>query len=360
MFNRKRLTLARERRGLTGIQLAGKSGITAITISRLESGQTKQPDDDTIQRLAAALHYPVAFFHKGEPEELDPEIVSFRSLKKMSAKQKNAALWAGSLGLEIYDWADEEFHLPSPDIPDLSRQNDPESAARIVRQHWALGDRPIGNVLRLLESKGIRVLSLEESNRNVDAFSFWRNDKPFIFLNTFKTAEHTIFDCGHELGHLALHKHGGPRPTKSAEIEANRFASSFLMPEHDVLAAIPRRLISARRVIEAKARWKVSAMALTVRLYQIGLLSDWQYRSLCIELGKLGYRTSERVGIAREKSVIWQKILAELWGRRSTKEDIAKKLAWPHDELERLVFQLAGDAPQTERQKFTPREVKSE
>lgn len=344
MFNRKRLTLARERRGLTGIQLSERSGITAITISRLESGQTKQPDDDTITRLADALGYPVGFFHKEKPEELDTEIVSFRSLKKMNAKERNAALWAGSLGLEIYDWLEQEYHLPEPSIPDLREIDDPENAARLVRQHWGLGDKPIGNVLRLLESKGVRVLSLEEQNKNVDAFSFWRNRKPFIFLNTFKTAEHSIFDCGHELGHLVLHKHGDPKPTKSAEVEANRFSSAFLMPEHDVRAVIPRRLISTTRIIEAKSRWKVSAMALTVRLNHIELLSDWQYRSLCIELGKLGYRTVEKIGVEREKSVVWQKVLRDLWSKKLTKEDIGKRLSFPHDEVEKLVFQLAGDA----------------
>lgn len=175
MFNRKRLTLARERRGLTGIQLSGRSGITAITISRLESGQTKQPDNDTVERLAKALSYPVQFFHKNDPEELDIEIVSFRSLKKMNAKERNPALWAGSLGLEIYDWIEREYHLPEPLVPDLRDNNDPENAARLVRQEWGLGDKPIGNVLRLLESKGIRVLSLEEQNKKVDAYSFWRN-----------------------------------------------------------------------------------------------------------------------------------------------------------------------------------------
>ncbi|MFN4277046.1 MAG: helix-turn-helix domain-containing protein [Ferrovibrio sp.] len=343
MFNRKRLTLARERRGLTGIQLAERSGITAITISRLESGQTKQPDDDTANRLADALEYPVSFFFKVEPEELDAEIVSFRSLKKMNAKERNAALWAGSLGLEIYDWIENEYQLPTPSIPDLRGNDDPENAARLVRQEWGLGDRPIGNVLRLLESKGVRVLSLEEQNKNVDAFSFWRNGKPFVFLNTFKSAEHSIFDCGHELGHLVLHKHGDPKPTKSAEVEANRFASAFLMPAHDIRAAIPRRMISPNLVIEAKSRWKVSAMALTVRLNQVGLLSDWQYRSLCIELGKLGYRTSEKIGVEREKSAVWQQVLADLWRKRLTKEDIGKQLHIPHDEVERLVFRLAGD-----------------
>ncbi len=343
MFCRQRLTFARERRGYTGIQLSERSGITAITISRLESGQTKQPDSDTIERLADSLGYPVGFFYKNLPEQLDAEIVSFRSLKKMNAKERNAALWAGSLGLELYDWIEQEYQLPIPSIPDLRGNDDPESAARLVRQEWGLGDKPIGNVLRLLESKGIRILSLEEQNKNVDAYSFWRNQKPFVFLNTFKSAEHSIFDCGHELGHLVLHRHGNPKPTKSAEVEANRFASAFLMPADDVRAAIPRRFIGAKLIIEAKVRWKVSAMALTVRLNQIGMLSDWQYRSLCIELGKLGYRTSEKIGVEREKSVVWQKILTDLWQKRQTKEDIGRQLNIPHDEVERLVFRLAAD-----------------
>ncbi|WP_275789901.1 helix-turn-helix domain-containing protein [Pararhizobium gei] len=357
MFSGKRLTLARDRRGLTGIQLSELSGITAVTISRLESGQTKQPDDETIARLAGALRYPGDFFFKAAPEELDDNTVSFRSLKKMSAKQKNAALGAGSLGLELYDLVENDYHLPEPNVPEFSGGHEPYVAARLVRQHWGLGDRPIGNVLRLLESRGVRVLSLEESNKNVDAFSFWRKGKPFVFLNTFKTAEHSIFDCGHELGHLCLHKHAGPRSIKSAEMEANMFASSFLMPEHDVKAAIPHRLISVKTIIASKIRWKVSAMALTVRLHQLEMLSDWQYRSMCIDLGKLGYRSSEKIGVVREKSVLWQKILADLWSKKLTKEDLGKKLGFPYDEVERLIFQLAGDVPVPSPQKVQLKEV---
>jgi Zn-dependent peptidase ImmA (M78 family)/DNA-binding XRE family transcriptional regulator len=346
MFQRKRLTLARERRGLAGFELASKSGITAVTISRLESGQTKNPDEATVSKLARALDYPVGFFWKeGDVEELNLETVSFRSLKKMSAKERNSALWAGTLGLEIYDWIDANYKLQPPDLPDLSRQNDPEGAARMLRQHWNLGDRPIGNVLKLFESRGIRVLSLEEQTRNVDAYSFWRNDKPFIFLNTYKTPEHSIFDCGHELGHLAFHRHAGPKAAKSAEVEANNFASAFLMPEHDVLANFPMRLITVNMIIIAKKRWKVSAMALTVRLHQLEILSDWQFRSFCIELGKLGYRTTEKIGIEREKSVLWQKILTDLWLRKMTKADIGKILHLPHDEVEKLIFRLAGENP---------------
>ncbi|CAN7398816.1 XRE family transcriptional regulator [Rhizobium sp. LjRoot30] len=343
MFNRKRLTLARQRRGLSGIQLAEKSGITAVTISRLESGQTRNPDEDTIASLAHALDYPAAFFTLAQDvEELDPDTVSFRSLKKMSSKEKDAALAAGSLGLDLYDWVETEYSLRSPDLLDLGRIGDPESAARLLRQHWGLGDRPIGNVLRLLESKGVRVLSLSERTHNVDAFSFWRKNLPFVFLNTFKTPEHTIFDCGHELGHLILHQHAGPRQSKSAEMEANRFAAAFLMPEHDIKAVVPRHGLSVGLIIKAKQRWRVSAMALTVRLNQLGWLSDWQYRTFCIELGRRGFRSSEPNGIERERSEIWQQILADLWKRRMTKKDIAQQLNLPHDEVESLIFGLAG------------------
>lgn len=345
MFNRKRLTLARERRGYTGVLLSEKSGITAITISRIESGQTKRPDERTIAKLAQVLEYPVDFFYKNQVvEELDTETVSFRSLKKMNAKQRSAALWAGTIGLELYDWVEQFYELPNPNVPDLGGLDDPESAARILRQEWGLGDRPIGHVLKLLESRGVRVLSLEESHQNVDAYSFWRGERPFMFLNSFKTPEHSVFDCAHELGHLVLHKHAGPRPARSAELEANRFASAFLMPADDVKAAFSNRAFGATGILKAKFRWKVSALALTVRLHQLDMISDWQYRSLCIELGKLGYRSSEPQGVEREKSTVWQMILGDLWSKRLTKEDIAKQLNLPRDEIERLVFSLTGNA----------------
>ncbi|MDW9792138.1 ImmA/IrrE family metallo-endopeptidase [Sinorhizobium meliloti] len=358
MFNRKRFSLARQRRGLTGIQLAEVSGLTPVTISRLESGQTRSPDEGTIEKLALALDYPVSFFLRaGDPEELEAETVSFRSLKKMSSREREAALAAGSLGLELYDWVEQEYQLPQPDLLDFGSINDPEGAARLLRQHWGLGDRPIGNVLRLLESRGVRILSLSEQSNNVDAYSFWRKDRPFVFLNTIKTAEHSIFDSAHELGHLVLHKHAGPRPTKSAEQEANRFASAFLMPEHDIKAVVPRHGISVGLILKAKVRWRVSAMALTVRLNQVGWLSDWQYRSTCIELGRKGYRTSEPGGVERERSVLWQQVLTDLWRRRLTKQDVAKRLDLPHDEVEKLVFGLAGATDQQPNRPERPRLV---
>lgn len=338
MFNADRLKIARQRRKLSGKGLAELANVTPVTISKIENGH--QPDVSVVRKIANALKYPEDFFFLSTPEILESDTVSFRSLKKMSAAERDASLSAGTLGVELYDWIDKRFNLPEPDLIDLSKErNRPESAARILRQHWSLGDRPIGNMLKLLESKGVRILSLSENTRNVDAYSFWRGDHPYVFLNQEKTAERSIFDSAHELAHLVLHHHAGARNEQGAEMQADQFASAFLMPEADVKNEASR-FLSAQQIIQAKVRWKVSAMALAYRLHAIGLLSDWNYRSVCIELGKQGYRSGEPFGVTRETSAVLAKVLAALWSKRLTKENIARDLSVPIEEIETLIFGL--------------------
>jgi Zn-dependent peptidase ImmA (M78 family)/DNA-binding XRE family transcriptional regulator len=343
MFNPRRLSLARMRRRLTAKALSEKTGLAADTISRLENG-SNSPDETTIEKLAKALDFPIEFFRDRDPEDIDTGAVSFRSFSKMSAKERDAAISAGCLGLQLSGWVEERFRLPQPNLLDLSYETNPEAAAVSLRQYWGLGEQPIGNMLALLETQGIRLFSLSENTASVNAFSFWRDEKPFIFLNNFKTAESSIFDSAHELGHLVLHKHGDPKETRSAEREANSFASAFLMPAKDVKSRTPRR-INVDAVIAAKGRWRVSAMALAYRLNALGLLSEWQYKSTCIELGKRGYRAGEPQGINRETSIIWRKVLSQLWSERTTKNDIAGNLHLPLDELEGLIWNLAGSDP---------------
>lgn len=340
MFNHKRLSLARMRRRLTGKALAEAAGLSAVTISRLENGENP-PDEGTVERLSKALSFPVEFFHGDDPQEIDTGAVSFRSFSRMTARERDAATSAGSLGLELSDWVNQRFALPRPNLLDLSYETNPEAAARSLRQFWALGERPIGHLLGLLETHGVRVFSLSENTAAVNAFSFWRNEIPFIFLNNFKTPESSIFDSAHELAHLVLHKHAGPRTSRDAEREANLFASAFLMPAEDVRARMPR-YISVSVLLQAKKRWRVSAMAMAYRLNTLGLLTERQYKLICIELGRRGYRVGEPDGIEREGSVVWNKVFSQLWAERTTKNAVADSLYLPLDELEGLVWGLAG------------------
>lgn len=339
-FNRERLSIARKRRRHSSKGLAELVGVTPVTLSRWENGTTS-PDSDALARIADVLDFPIEFFAGDACSVPDADGASFRSLTTMTARERDAALAAGALAYLLSDWVDDRFDLPVPDLIDLSFEEDPEAAAAAVRQAWGLGVAPIKDMVRLLEAHGVRVFSLAENTKNVDAFSCWRDETPFVFLNTFKSAEHSRFDAAHELGHLIMHKHGGPHAGREAETEANRFASAFLMPAPDVIGRI-RRITGLADLVVAKRRWGVSVAALAYRTHKLGIVTDWQYRGLCIEMNQVGYRKAEPQGLSPEKSQVWQKVFAELWSERITREDVARQLCIPTPELDNLVFGLTG------------------
>ena len=309
------------------------------------------PTDEVVARISKALSFPIDFFFGTDVDEIHENAASFRSLSSISAKERDAALAAGSLAYMLADWVEDRFDLPKPDLLDLSGDT-PEIAARSLREKWGLGERPAKNMVHLLEAKGVRLFSMAENTMAVDAFSVWRRETPYIFLNTMKTAEHSRFDAAHELGHLVLHREGGPKG-RIAEREANEFAAAFLLPTADVLATLPR-VHTLNQVIEVKKRWSVSVMALLHRLRYLKIMSDWQYRMFCIDATGLGYRRAEPFGVAREQSVVWQKVLTTLWGERVTKAEIARDLHVLSDEIENLLFGLAGGPPSDQVSEMKP------
>lgn len=261
----------------------------------------------------------------------------------MTAGMRDAALTAGSFGFLVSDWVEQRFDLPSVNVPDLHLYQ-AATAARALREEWQLGEKPISNMIHLLESKGVRVFSLAENTAKVNAFSLWRNSTPFVFLNTFKSAESSRFDAAHELGHLVLHQ-DGETTGREAEDQANAFASEFLMPRGDVLATIPRE-VHLTKMIHAKKRWRVSVAALNYRLHKLGITSDWRYRDLCIQISTHGFAKKEPEPIQRERSVVWEKVLKALWAEKVTVSDIAAGLFLPEDEVRALVLGIsAADRP---------------
>jgi Zn-dependent peptidase ImmA (M78 family) len=323
---------------MTQIGFAEALGVTRLTVHRYESGEV-DPPEESLDRIARVLGFPAEFFSGPSCDEPNQHSASFRGLTEMTARERDSALAAGALAFMLDDWVHDRFELPAVDLADM-RGEEPELAARGLRQTWAIGERPIKNMVHLLEAKGVRVFSLVEETRSVDAFSLWRDGKPYVFLNTIKTTERSRFDAAHELGHLVLHKHGGPGG-KKAEEEANKFASTLLMPEADVKAIAPT-VSNVRQILTAKKRWGVSAFALNYRLHKLGGVTDWQYRQFAIQLTEMGFRSQEPGGLPPEKSVIWQKVLDALRTEGMTKHSLAHALNLPVREIENLVFRLAS------------------
>lgn len=339
IFSPARLSLARRRRKLTKKALAELLDVDQKTIIRYEHGDV-EPPMSSMEALSSVLSFPQSFFYGPELDEPMAEAASFRSLSSMSVRDRDAALAAGAFAFMLSDWVHERFTLPAHDLIDCKEGYDPETAARALRQHWGLGERPVQNVVHMLEAKGVRVFSLAENTQAVDAFSMWRRDVPFVFLNTTKTAERSRFDAVHELGHLVLHRHGGPHGGREVEDQANQFASAFLMPEADVRARLPR-VGTLGEIVSAKKRWRVSVAALNYRLHKLGITTDWQYRTFCIQIMQ-NYKQSEPAGIDRELSVVWDKVLTQLREEGITPPKLADKLGLPVFEVENLLFRLTN------------------
>ncbi|MFI2208674.1 helix-turn-helix domain-containing protein [Streptomyces sp. NPDC020141] len=338
MVTPSRIALARKRRGVTLAELSERTGVSLQSLSNYETGRTA-PRATTLSKLASALDFPIVFFEGPALDELPSDGISWRARSKTSPRVLDAARAAGTLGAMLYDWIAERFHLPAVDVPSLGKP-DPETAAGMVRTRWELGEAPAPNMVHLLEAHGVRVFSLDPDHAEVDAFAVWRDGLPFVFLNTLKSAERGRFDAAHELGHLVMHGSEHACSGPGAERQANEFASAFLMPRASVLGHMPSGA-HVDQIIRGKQIWKVSAMALTYRMHDLGLLTDWQYRSTCAELSRLGYRSDEPEGMGqRETSQVLTKVFSALRTKGVRPSNVAAELGLTGEEMNRLLFGL--------------------
>lgn len=363
MFNMGRFDLARQRRGLTKRELAHRLEVTDRTVSNWYSNQ--QVDEKNLEKAAEVLDFPINFFYGHEVEKIQVESVSFRALTKMTARKRDMAISQTILAEMISDWIDQNFDLPLPNVPDLHElrsdfstatidsldetdENDvryyleysyPEACADTVRKAWGLGEQPIPNLIALLESKGIRVFSLTDEAQDVDACCRWTSGRPFIFLNTSRTAERCRFDLAHELGHLVMHKHGIIEGIH-VEQEANAFASAFLMPRRSLLAD-PLRIPSLKSILSKKVIWQVSAAALTYRYNKLGIITDWNATSIYKQLAQRG-RNNEPNPLAHESSLLLDKVFQALARENFDFSKMTNDLCLNLIEINNLTFNLAS------------------
>lgn len=364
MFNMGRFDLARQRRGLTKRDLAHRLDVTDRTVSNWYNNQ--EIDERILEKAAEILDFPLSFFYGSDVEKIHAESVSFRALTKMTAKKRDMAISQTILAEMISDWIDQNFELPLPNVPDLhelrsdfsnaitnesideATDNEvnyyleysyPEACADTVRKAWGLGEQPIPNLIALLESKGIRVFSLTDEAQDVDACCRWTSGRPFIFLNTSRTAERCRFDLAHELGHLVMHKHGIIEGIH-IEQEANAFASAFLMPRRSLLAD-PLKIPSLRSILSKKEIWQVSAAALTYRYNKLGIITDWNATSIYKQLAQRG-RNNEPNPIAHESSLLLDKVFKVLAQENFDLSKLTNDVCLTLEEISNLTFNLVS------------------
>lgn len=296
LFQPERLTLARELRGLSKVQLSEKVQKTPSAISQFETGRTR-PDAGTLDKLAHGLNVRLGFFAKpGSAPLIATDNCHFRSLRSASQRDRRGLLAVGTLLCDLVNLLEDHVNFPREQVTavaaSIHRADEIEQVAVDVRKKWGLGLGPIPAIVKLLETKGVIVTRVPDSCAQVDAFSVWNDHRPLVFLVTAKgSRSRACFDAAHELGHLVLHADVSAA-SPDAEREANRFASAFLLPRDSFLRECPT-FLNWDHLYELKRRWRVSVAAIVKRAFDLGRLSEASYRRAFVHLNQTGERQRE-------------------------------------------------------------------
>lgn len=303
-YNGERVKFARLYNGLTVDELAGKINISAQAESQYELGKIT-PQFDKLIALSEVLNFPIDFFLQQDNISMDTGSSYFRSLMKTPKKYRTEQKAKIQLLAKLYSIMNEYIEFPCLNIPkDIESYDSPEEAALYLRQFWNLGEKPIPNLLRLLESKGIIVSSFETSTNDIDAFSqfFNINGKDVYFIaysNNKESAARINFDLAHELGHIIIHNWNEDTEDISREVfkekekQANEFAAAFLLPENTFKNDVHYFSTELSNYIELKKKWRVSIGAMIHRSCELGIISMNQYQYLIRIMNKKGFREQE-------------------------------------------------------------------
>lgn len=338
----RRITFAREMRGLTKKELAGSIGKTPSAISQIERGLIR-PDLETFVSISFSLKVPSSFFI-GKQHEIKPiDLASchFRSLRSTSQALRRQSARKGDMFIDFVEILESKgLVLPREEItgfygsPDSNE--DIEQAASNLRRYWKMGFGPIPDIVKLVESKGIIVLPLQDICAKVDAYSTWRGKRPCMLLSFAKKPSRVRFDVSHELGHIALHEETAAGETRT-ERQANRFAGAFLAPRESFLEECPRRW-SFHAFKQLKFRWRMSIAALLFRAKDLGCISTSTYQRAMIQLSRNNMRKDEGPEWDMEKPVLVTQAI-ELLSGQVTIDELADELSVYPNELRKMLSQ---------------------
>ena len=302
-LNGNRIKSARLYNGLTVEELANKLDVSKQAVSQYENNQTTPPIEKCFL-LSREVGFPIDYFSQEDVGKVKKGTTYFRALLRTNSKartQQESRL--EHIGI-IYSFLNQYVDFPPLDLPEFKEHLTPKEAAINVRAYWGLGDAPIGNIMSLLESKGILITMFNTPTDDIDAFSQCEYiDGKEVFIIAISKNKHSAtriqFDIAHELGHIILHEWSeniellDREQFKNREKEANEFASEFLLPtssyKNDVIG-IPNKIES---YIRLKRKWKVSIAAMMYKNREMGIITPRQYQYLVSLMNKKGFRTNE-------------------------------------------------------------------
>ncbi|MBC1316526.1 XRE family transcriptional regulator [Listeria booriae] len=303
-FNGDRLREARRFRSKSITELADALGVTKQMISKYEN-MNASPSRDVVFRMTQTLGFSREYFYDKDKFEMKSSGTFFRSRLTSTQKEKvpveYVKKWAAVLRhfLEIY------VDFPElPKITNIEMHSSIEEQAESLRDDWDIGEKPVDNLMRLLEEKGFVVASVFNGAEKVDAMSSYiKIDGKGYYIIILEGGNYSFyreqFSIAHELGHWLLHSEQvNPQELemeeyKKMEQEANEFAANFLLPKIPFQNDVKVDPTNLDYYITLKRKWNVSIAMMVMRAFSLGIINSEEYKRMQRQLSYRGWRTNE-------------------------------------------------------------------
>lgn len=278
-----RINQARKAAGLSLRALAEKAGISAMAISKYETGKST-PSSGVLLSLAKALNVRTEYFFR--PIKVELREVEYRKLFKLPAKVlqqiEGDVLEQIERFLELERYFPkgplQEFKLPENLPAKISSYAEIEEVASKLRRDWDLGGDPIPVLTDMLEERGVKVFQSQAFHGDAfDGMAALVNGIPVIVVGSGWPGDRQRFTLAHELGHLILK--GRLATDVEEEIAANRFAGAFLVPDSEVRKELGERRtwLEPKELAVLKKSYGLSMGGWMHRANDLGILTDAHY-----------------------------------------------------------------------------------
>lgn len=309
----------REARNMCGYSLdqfvkTANLHVTRQSIYNYERG-VMQPKPDMVKAFADTLGVSESYFY-GNSTKIDIPMLrttgdDLLSEEELQHFEVMLSYWAERyLLMEKKVGLKSDFSNPLADIT-VSTIDDVILAADRLREAWRCGSGPLPAVLRLMERKGIKILSTELPDGILGLSTFADESHPLIVVDMRPqktTIERLRFTACHELAHILLHF----SDDCNVEKMCNKFANFFLFPKQtfiEEMGAEHSNQLTLEEMIDLKELYGISIAAQVHAAWDLRMISrehyDWWYDEMIkknqLEEGWGIYSFPETIG--REKRV---------------------------------------------------------
>jgi Zn-dependent peptidase ImmA (M78 family)/transcriptional regulator with XRE-family HTH domain len=277
-----RIRSHREAQGLQAQDLAGRIGLDATALSKIENGKRAVKAEE-LARIADALRVsPLALL----------EEAPLLSRLPMAARRAGASITSGRAYAQLLSLTElhvvlAEAGLPtSPhlaDVQDVSTLPWLEKADALAA--WATtrltvdarGDLRLAALADCIEQElRVDVIVDEFPDDPLSGAALTDHAFPLLFVNSTHARPRALFTLAHELGHVLLgHIDEGIAldrelaSTTEVERTANAFAAMFLMPEQSIAAALDRMGRRTATIVYLAHAFGVSFQTIVYRLHNM-------------------------------------------------------------------------------------------